>query len=100
MSDAEGTDAAPTESRKRSYVALAENLENTQEEESLVVIGNCVSANAIRRSGLLSGIESTEGIASLPSQLSPEDVKLWETSYLVDIELPLDELVTVLKVRG
>lgn len=84
--------------RKRSCVALADN-SDVANIENPGLIGNVLSERAIRRSALLSGIETTEGLASLPPQLSPEEVKLWETAYLVHANLLTDDLVTVLKVR-
>lgn len=93
----EDRDGNPSKARKISHVSLTEHA--ARENETAVVVGNFVSKNAINRSGLLSGIEHTEGVASLPSHLSPEDVKLWETASLVSADFPTAEVVTVLKVR-
>lgn len=74
--------------------------EATLQNGNAVMIGNRMTEAAIKRSEVLSGIEHTEGLASLPAQLSPEDVRLWQTACSVDFEVSLDEIVTVLKVRN
>lgn len=85
--------------RERSYAALVEEA-SFGDQESSVVIGHIVSENAISRSALLSGIADTctEGLASLHSQLSLEEVKLWETAYVADVAFSPLDLVTILKV--
>lgn len=95
--DANGATAS---CHKRAYAALMESTGSHMEQEIPVVIGRCVSENAISRSGLLSGIGDTEGLASLPSQLSSDEVKLWETAYVIDVDLSPHDLATVLKVRA
>lgn len=62
------------------------------------MIGRRVSDQVINRSGLLSGIQNTTGVASLPSHLSPEDVQLWQTACAVDVDMSMDELIKVVKV--
>lgn len=88
-----------SQGRKRSHVALTEGDSSTAIHEHAIVVGSCVTAKAVTRSGLLSGIKTTEGLASLPGKITPQDVSLWETACLVDIDFHPDELVAVLKVR-
>lgn len=99
MADAD--DSSTANPRKRKCVTLAQHDVSTDsyEKEGIIVIGSQVSQVAVRRSALLSGMEHTEGLASLPAHLSPEDVNLWNTACTVSLDLTADELVTVLKVR-
>lgn len=91
-------DGVSLASRKRTYVTLIDHQESQMQPENDIVIGYRVKAAAVKRSDLLSGIEHAEGLASLPAQVTPEDIQLWQTACAVDFRLPLDELVTVLKV--
>lgn len=95
---ADESECTPAGTRKRPFVALAENVEDAEGTNSSVVIGNRVSEAAVRRSGLLDGIDITEGLASLPSNIAPADVKLWEAAYLINMTPALPELIAVLKV--
>ena len=99
---ADSSDDVQPPARKKTCVALARNAEAAPSttEDHAIVVGDCISAEAVKRSGLLSGIGSTSGLASLPSHISPADVKLWETAcccgYAEDI--PTDELTTLVQV--
>lgn len=88
--------------RKRRHVVLADLLQGSNVEgcSHAVVAGSCISPEAVKRSRLLSGLGDTEGLAPLPCELSPDEIKLWEAATLFKTKLSLDELVTVLKVRG
>ena len=91
----------PGACRKRSHVTLAQDLQGLPSNCSghAVVAGSCISHEGLKRSRLLSGLGDTEGLAPLPGDISPEDIKLWDTAVLFNTELSPDELVTVLKVR-
>lgn len=91
-------DGVSLASRKRAYVTLIEDQKSRMQPKNDLVVGYRVEAAAVKRSNLLAGIEHTEGLASLPAQVTPEDIQLWQTACAVDFRLPLDELVTVLKV--
>lgn len=69
-----------------------------------VVLGHCIAEHTIAISPLLAGIRHTEGRADLPHNISPEDVKQWETAHWMrawgmQSPIGLPQLVTVLKVR-
>lgn len=86
---------------KRGYVTLAQSNDKpstSNDDDDAVVVGVRVSRKVVRRSGLLAGIKDTEGLASLPAGLCPQDVKLWETACTFNIETRVDELVTILQV--
>ena len=95
---ADEPEVTPAGTKKRRFIALADDNNQQDESKAPVVVGNRISEAAIRRSGLLDGIESTDGLASLPSTISPADVKLWESAYLLQVTPPLPELIAVLKV--
>lgn len=87
---------------KRSYVTLAQNADSLShhEQSEAVVIGNRVSEKAVRRSGLLSGLAETEGLASLPARLSSDDIQLWEAAYVMNVDMSSEDLAAVLHVRS
>jgi len=96
MTGAKGV--ATANARKRGYVSLVENATTPSEDEQVVVVGHCVAKTAIRRSNLLKGIETTEGLACLPGKISQEKLKLWEAACVANIDLHSFELSSVLKV--
>lgn len=83
---------------RRSLVALTEDTNDEGLTEHSIVIGHCVRHEAAIRSDVLSGIGDTEGLATLPGLLSPEDIQLWQTACVVECHLSTSELVTVAKV--
>lgn len=91
----------PGACRKRSHVVLAGELQDLASNGSghAVVAGRCISREGLKRSRLLSGLGDTEGLAPLPGNISPEDIKMWDTAVLFNTKLCPDELVAVLKVR-
>lgn len=82
----------------QSLVTLTEETPEHADGDTPVVFGNHVRQEAARRSGVLSGVGNTHGLAELPGQLSPDDIRLWEAACLVDCEPSTSELVTILKV--
>lgn len=87
---------------KKLCVALAQNADAaiSNAEANPIVIGTRISDRIAKRSGLLSGIGSTSGLASLPPHISPEDVKLWEAACSCGdtTSIPTGELVTLVQV--
>lgn len=66
---------------------------------SSVILGSRVRLGAARRSGLLSAIGDTHGVAELPDGLSAEDVRLWQTASVVSCAPSTVELVKVIQVQ-
>lgn len=85
---------------RRSLVALTEETTDENSTEHSIVIGHCLRQEAAVRSDVLSGIGDTEGLATLPGLLSPEDIQLWQAACVVECHLSTTELVTVAKVRS
>lgn len=85
---------------RQGHVTLAHNA-NTGEYglQRTIIVGHRVRDEVAGKSVLLEGLAHAGGLASLPDDLSPEDVQLWQASKLVDTIPSTDELVTVLKVR-
>lgn len=92
-------DSSCRKDQKRAYITLVHEDAATNEQQNEVVIGDFVSETVVSRSALLSGMANTSGHASFPSGLKPEEVRLWEAACSIEYELPLDKLITVLKVR-
>lgn len=63
-----------------------------------LVIGNSMSEIAIDRSDFLSGFGNIDGHAAA-GHFSTEEVRMWEAACTAEIEISVDELVVVLKVR-
>lgn len=91
----------PYKSRKVSptRVTLTETPKAAIYGRDGVLIGSSLTDNAIRRSGLLSGIEATDGLATVPGHISPQEIQPWRSACSVDFDYHLDELVAVVKVR-
>lgn len=88
--------------RKRDCIALVEEDVNgiSRAEDNPLVVGRLVHDISSLRSGLLSGIRGTTGVASLPGHLSPEDILIWQTACSVsNAKMRIDELATVIQVR-
>lgn len=68
--------------------------------EACVLVGDCLRPEARRRSDLLCGIENTEGLAALPSEVSSEDLHLWHAACVTHARPSAQELATILKVRA
>lgn len=83
---------------RRSLVALTEDTNDDSSADHSIVVGHCLRQEAAMRSDVLSGIGDTEGLATLPGLLSPEDIQLWQTACVVECQLSTPELVTVAKV--
>ena len=103
MSDSHVPGSGRTEDGSK-VVALTECTSPPNMGHNAVVLGHCIAEDTIARSPLLAGIRHTEGRADLPHNISPEDVKLWETAvqmraWGMQSPLGLPQLVTVLKVR-
>lgn len=92
MADVPGNAA---KSRKRRCVRFRQN---TDDDNQIVGVVES-SDQAVRRSGLPSGMENTEDLYSLPGNLSPEDLRLWKAAHLAQSAIPPEEMATVLKVR-
>lgn len=86
-------------SARRGLVALTEDTNEDTSADHSIIIGHCLRQEAAVRSDVLSGIGETEGLATLPGLLSPEDIQLWQTACVVECHLSTSELVTVAKVR-
>lgn len=83
---------------RRAHVTLTQDSEVTGDSDSFVVVGHRVRKDVAQKSGLLSGLAQVDGLASLPDDLSPEDVHLWQAARLRGIFPSTDELVTIVKV--
>lgn len=83
-----------------SHVTLAEDAEVDGGLERMIVVGRRVHEAVAEKCGLLSGLAQADGLASLPSNLSPEDVQRWHIARLLDAVPSTDDLVTILKVRS
>lgn len=70
----------------------------TVQDDTAVIIGHYINPAAAKRSGLLSGIASASGRATLPESISPEDVQLWQAACILEDQPSTDELMTILKV--
>ena len=82
--------------RKRAYISSRQNDNGNSKRE--LFIGTSMSAVALERSDLLSGIGDTDGHAAA-SQFTPEEFRMWETACTVEIDISAADLVVVLKVR-
>ena len=65
-----------------------------------VVLGHRVDVGVASRLGLLAGLRTMNGSASLPDGSSPaaEDVQLWQAACVANTQPTIEELVVVLKV--
>lgn len=95
-SDADNQSGTPKRDRC-SNVTLLDNGIASDSFTSSVILGSRVRLGAARRSGLLSAIGHTEGVADLPDGLSVEDIRLWETASVVRCTPSIDELVRILQ---
>eukprot|EP00892_Ulva_mutabilis_P005623 jgi/Ulvmu1/3432/UM016_0051.1 len=82
---------------RRGCVALAESSELSGVDQH-VIVGDCIRGDAAERSGLLSGIVNTDGLASLPAAIRPEDVQLWQAACVLVGEPSTEELITIIRV--
>ena len=83
---------------RRAHVTLTQDSDVAEDSDSFVVVGHRVRKDVAEKSGLLSGLAQVDGLASLPDDLSPEDVQLWQSARLRGIFPSTDELVTIVKV--
>lgn len=90
---------AATEAKKRTYVSISEFQNDDKERKKAILVGPRLSDNAIRRSGLLTDMQGTEGLATLPANISDDEIRVWVTVCSLDVPLSTDDLVSVLKVR-
>lgn len=98
MSESDGVQQAK---RKLSQVTLTQDAGNGDDDERRpIVVGHHVREDVAEKSGLLAGLPHAGGLASLPDDISPEDVQLWQASKVVNTAPSTDELVTILKVRS
>ena len=81
-----------------SLVALTGDAIDESEHSASFVVGNRVRTKAASRSAMLSALRSTHGMAQLPGGISPDEFALWQTACIVHMDLPPDQLATVLKV--
>lgn len=88
----------PSKVPRRGHVTLTERSLINYVSEGCVLVGHPLRGDAAGASGLLSGLSATEGLASLPHDLSSDDVQLWQAARLLGIQPSTDELVTILKV--
>lgn len=61
-------------------------------------MGHSLRPDVVQRSALLAGLSEADGLASLPEDLGPEEVQLWEAARHLGIAPSTEELVTLLKV--
>lgn len=83
---------------RQPHVTLTQVSDLTEDSDSFVVVGHRVRKDIAQNSGLLSGLAQVDGLASLPHDLSPDDVQLWQASRLRGLVPSTDELVTIVKV--
>lgn len=96
MSESESS--PPAKVPRRAHVTLTQGPDVAQDSTNFVVVGHRVREDVAERSGLLSGLAHVDGLASLPDDISPEDVQLWQASRLRGLDPSTDELVTIVKV--
>lgn len=84
---------------RQSHVTLAQDSITEDGSQRTILVGHRVREEVAEKPALLEGLAHAGGLASLPVDLSSEDVQLWQASKLVDAVPSTDELVTVLKVR-
>lgn len=87
--------------RKAPRIGHVTLIQNSAQEDTErgVFVGHRLRRGIAAQSGLLSGLSDADGLASLPDNLTPEDVRLWQLAKLVPTSPSTDELVTILTVR-
>lgn len=83
-----------------TLVTLTQNLRVEEGTDGGPVVGYRIRKDVAAHSGLLSGLAEADGMASLPGDISPEDVQLWQVARRLGVVPNTDELVTILKVRA
>lgn len=80
-------------------VALTDGHASTVRDGASVILGSHVRQEASRRSGLLAGLASTQGLAELPGHIQADDFHLWQAACVVDCDLTMRQLPKILQVR-
>lgn len=90
--------ARPLKRPREGFVTLAEDLEAVDEPDQAIFVGHRIRSDVAAQSGLLAGLAEADGLASLPEDISPQDVQLWQVARRTCVAPSTDELVTIMKV--
>lgn len=94
----ESENIPPAKVPRLAHVTLTQSSDVAKDSSRSIVVGYRVREDIAEKSGLLSGLAQVDGLASLPDDISPEDVQLWQLCSLRDTIPSISELVTVVKV--